>query len=86
MDYEKVALVVCLTALIVVGINATLFVMLRRGKEAGQVELLRRAAQRARRPWGQEEADLAELSRRVAELRGRSEPVEGAGGRNRDDG
>jgi hypothetical protein len=69
MDTSNVALVVCLTLLIVVGINAALYVALRRGKETGQIELLRRAARRARQPWKYEDDALQELSRRVADLK-----------------
>lgn len=70
MDVEKAALVVCLTLFIVVGINAALYVGLTRKTTIGQIELLRRAAQRAKDPWGQENADLEELARRVEELKG----------------
>jgi hypothetical protein len=68
MDFSKVFLVICLTLVIVVGVNAALYVSLRRGNEAGQIELFRRAAQRAREPWKEEDEALQELSRRVAGL------------------
>lgn len=74
MEMSKVALVVCLTLFIVVGINAALLVALRRGKEASQIDLLRRAAHRAQQPWAHEDEALKELSRRVSELKGESEP------------
>jgi hypothetical protein len=70
MDFSQVALVICLTLIIVVGVNAALYVSLRRGNEAGQIELFRRAAQRAREPWKEEDEALQELSRRVALLKG----------------
>jgi uncharacterized protein HemX len=74
MDGSQLGLVICLTLFIVVGVNAALYVALRRGNEAGQIELFRRAAQRAREPWKQEDEALRELSRRVAGLqRERSE-------------
>ena len=73
MDLSKGVLVICLILLIVVGINAALYVTLRRGNEAGQIELFRRAAQRAREPWKEEDDALQELSRRVAGLK-RAEP------------
>ena len=41
---------------------------LRRGKEANMVELTRKAAQRARNPWQDEEEALQELSRMVSSL------------------
>jgi hypothetical protein len=68
MDTSKVPLVICLTVFIVVGINAALIVALRRGKEAGQIDLLRKAVGRARDPWAGENSSLKELSQRVAEL------------------
>lgn len=71
MDIEKAGLVICLTVFIVVGINAALLASLRRGNEASQVDLLRRAAGRARQPWAKEDEALQELSRRVAGLNSR---------------
>lgn len=73
MELDRVLLVICLTLLIVGGVNALIYVALRRGNEATQVDLLRRAAERARRPWKEEEDALEELSSRVARLKeGRS--------------
>lgn len=69
MDYGKVTLVVCLTLFIVIGINAAIYAALTRGKEVGQIELFRRAAQRARRPWASEDDELDELARRVKTLK-----------------
>jgi hypothetical protein len=69
MDISKVLPVICLALIIVIGVNAALFVALRRGNEAGQIELFRRAAQRAREPWKAEDEALKELSRRVAALK-----------------
>lgn len=69
MDTSKVPLVLCLTLVIVIGINAALYVSLRGGSTAGQIELFRRAAQRARQPWKDEEDALNELSKRVAALK-----------------
>ena len=69
MDPSRVLLVVCVTLFIVVGINAAIYVSLTRKNTIGQIELLRRAAQRARDPWGPEHTDLKELSRLVSELK-----------------
>ncbi len=69
MDYSKAFLVVCLTLIIVIGINAAIYVMLSRRNEVGQIELLRRASKRARQPWREEDDNLQELSQRVKELR-----------------
>jgi hypothetical protein len=79
MDSTKIPLVICLTVLIVVGVNATLLVALRRGNDVGQIELFKRAASRARRPWIHEDEALVELSKRVADLK-RGEEQQGSGG------
>ena len=68
MNFDKIALVVCLTILIVVGINAAIYVTLKRGNTVGQFDLFRKAASRARHPWEDEDKALAELSKRVEEL------------------
>jgi hypothetical protein len=70
MDYSKAFLVVCVTLIIVIGLNAAIYAMFaRRRNEVGQIELLRRASQRARQPWHGEDEALQELSQRVKELR-----------------
>lgn len=69
MDLNKAALVICLTVFIVIGINAAIYASLRRGTTIGQIELLRKAAGRARKPWENEDKALSELSRRVNELK-----------------
>jgi len=73
MDYGKAALVICLTIFIVVGINAAIYASLRRGTTIGQIELLRRAAERVSQPWKDEDDALRELSRRVGELKSNKE-------------
>jgi hypothetical protein len=69
VDPNRVLLVVCVTLFLVVGINAAIYVSLTRKNTVGQIELLRRAAHRARDPWGPENTDLKELSRLVSELK-----------------
>lgn len=69
MDTENVLLVVCLTLFLVIGINAALYVSLRGGGTQTQIDLFRRAAQRARQPWKEEDEALQELSERVAALK-----------------
>jgi uncharacterized membrane protein affecting hemolysin expression len=71
MDSSKVPVVICLTIIIVIGVNAVIFGMLRRGNEARQVELLRKAARTMRQPWSVEDQNLQELSRKVAEIKAR---------------
>lgn len=69
IDLEKLLLVICLTVLIVAGLNALAYAALRRGDEANLVNLTRKAAQRARNPWQDEEQALQELSRLVTGLK-----------------
>jgi hypothetical protein len=69
IDFEKLLLVICLTVLIVAGLNALAYAALRRGDEANMIELTRKAAQRARNPWKDEEMALQELSRLVTSLK-----------------
>jgi hypothetical protein len=65
----NILLVICLTVLIVVGVNGFLLVLLRRKDEPGQIHLFRQAVRRARDPWHTEDAGLKELSERVAALK-----------------
>jgi hypothetical protein len=71
MDVSRAILVVCITLFIVIGINAAIYVSVTRKNTIGQIELMRRAAKRARDPWKQENDDLMELSKRVADLKER---------------
>jgi len=69
MDYEKATLVCCITLFLVVGVNAAIYVSLADKRTIGQIELFRRATNRAQKPWGEEDQTLQELSRKVAELK-----------------
>jgi len=69
MDTTKIVLVVCITLAAVAILNAAIFAAIRRGNEAGQIELLRRAVRRSRQPWQMEDDALNELSKRVEELK-----------------
>lgn len=71
MDPGQYIFLFCLVAFIVIGINAFLYVTLKQRNTVNQVDLLRKAADRARDPWGEENANLAELSNRIADLRER---------------
>lgn len=68
MDYNRILLIVCVGVFLAVGIPAALYMALRRESGAGQIELFRRAARGAQRPWGKEDDDLQELSRRIKAL------------------
>ena len=69
MDTTKIILVVCITLATVAIINAAIFAALRRGNEAGQIELVQRAVRRSRQPWQPEDDALNELARRVEALK-----------------
>jgi hypothetical protein len=69
MDMDRALLVICLTVGAVVLINIMIFLSLRRGNEVTTVDMLRKAARRARNPWQDEDDALQELSDIVAGLR-----------------
>lgn len=68
---SEVLLVICLTALIGLGVPAMLYAGLRRrgGGSIGQIEMMRRAGSEARRPWKREDESLEELAKRVEALK-----------------
>jgi hypothetical protein len=68
MESAKIYLIVCLAIFFAFAIPAGLYFSLRRGKEAGAIDLMRHAVSRARHPWEDEDDALVELSRRVASL------------------
>ena len=69
MDMDRALLVICLTVGVVVLINIMIYLSLRRGNEVTTVDLMRKAARRARNPWQDEDSALQELSEIVAGLR-----------------
>jgi len=71
MNSNTAFLVIGITLIVVVGINAVIYAAVTRRKQnsAGQFELMRRATKRARNPWGEENAKLEELSKTVASLK-----------------
>ena len=67
MDTSRVVPILCLALFLGAGIPAAVYMALRRDRGGvGQVELLQRAAHRARNPWSDEDENLKELSQRVA--------------------
>lgn len=58
----------CITGIVGLGVPAFLYAAARRGNQAGQIELTKRAAARAMNPWKQEDDSLAELAKRVEGL------------------
>ena len=69
MDLDRATLVVCLTIAAVIAFNVMIYLSLRRGNEVTTVDLLRKAARRARDPWKDEDDALQELSSLVAGLK-----------------
>lgn len=69
MEMDRALLVVCLTVGAVILFNVMIYLSLRRGKGVTSVDLMRRAAQRARNPWQDEDDALRELSEIVSGLR-----------------
>ena len=69
MDLDRATLVVCLTVAAVIAFNVMIYLSLRRGNEVTTVDLLRKAARRARNPWKDEDDALQELSDLVSGLK-----------------
>jgi hypothetical protein len=76
MDMDRALLVICLTVGVVILINVMIYLSLRRGNEVTTVDLFRKAAERARNPWQDEDDALRELSDIVAGLRLNSEQTD----------
>jgi hypothetical protein len=62
-----------------------IYLSLRRGNEVTTVDLMRKAARRARNPWQDEDEALQELSEIVAGLRPDENEVEATPGREAQD-
>ena len=69
MDYDRAFLVICLTVGAVILINVMIYLSVRKGRGVTTVDLMRKAAQRARNPWQDEDEALQELSEIVAGLK-----------------
>jgi hypothetical protein len=70
MDFEKAFLVISVTLIIVILLNLGLYTLVKRRKNTvGEVELFRRAMNKARNPWEDEQAKLESLAKQVAELK-----------------
>jgi hypothetical protein len=73
MDVAKALLVVVITLVVVVGINAAIYIGVTwkksRNSSPGQMELLRKAAGRVKDPWESENTNLSELSELVKGFR-----------------
>lgn len=66
-------LVLCIVLILGLGLPISMYLAGRRGKSIEQIELLKRAANRARSPWKSEDDDLEELARKVKEIQAKGE-------------
>jgi hypothetical protein len=80
--------VICLTVVAVILINAAILMFVQRRRPgASELEALRRLGQGLQNPTGRDQAQLEELSRRVAQLsRGGSRPPPAGGSEGKQDG
>jgi hypothetical protein len=67
-ENNDILLVICLALLIGAGVPAMVYAGLRRGG-VSQFSLIRKAGNRARKPWEYEDNQLEELGREVEKLR-----------------
>ena len=69
MDLDKALLVIILTVGAVILFNLMIYLSARRGNEVTTINLMRKAARRARNPWQDEDDALQELSDIVSGLK-----------------
>lgn len=69
MDPNRAFLIVCLTVSAVIFFNVMIYLSLRRRNETTTIDLMRKAARRARDPWKDEDDALQELSNLVSGLK-----------------
>ena len=69
MDPNRAFLIVCLTVSAVIFFNVMIYLSLRRRNETTTIDLMRKAARRARDPWKDEADALQELSNLVSGLK-----------------
>jgi hypothetical protein len=75
MDLDRAFLVIFLTVAAVVVFNVILYLSVRRGDEVTTIDLMRKAARRARNPWKDEDDALQELSELVSEFKSNSQEL-----------
>ena len=68
MDIDRAFLVVILTVAGVIAFNVMIYLSIRRGKGVTTIDLMRKAARRARNPWKDEDDALKELANLVSDL------------------
>jgi hypothetical protein len=86
MELDRAFLVVCLTVGAVILFNVMIYLSLRRGKGVTSINMMRKAARRARNPWQDEEDALQELADIVAGLRTGNEKNSSADMEDKNDG
>jgi hypothetical protein len=69
MDVDRAIIVAGATILVVILFNVMLYLSLRRGDEVTTIDMVRKAARRARQPWKDEDDALQELSKLVNNLK-----------------
>jgi len=79
MDLDKALLVIILTVGAVILFNVMIYLSARRGNDVTTINLMRKAARRARNPWQDEDDALQELSDIVSDFKpdeGKTDPAE----------
>ncbi len=78
MEIDRAFLVVCLTVAGVIAFNVMIYLSLRRGQEVTTIDLMRKAAKRARNPWKDEDDALKELANLVSDIQSDKQEPESA--------
>jgi hypothetical protein len=68
MQHVDLFWVICLTLLLVIGLNVLIYVALKGKNAESMAEVLRRFSKCVRNPWEEEDATLSELSELVTGL------------------
>ena len=76
MDLDRAFLVIILTVGAVILFNVIIYLSVRRGNEVTTIDLMRKAARRARNPWQDEDDALKELSEIVTGLQSGKEQID----------
>lgn len=71
-DFTQAGIIILLTVLGVLLLNAAILIMIRGRKSGSEIEVMRRLGSAARKPFAQSEAQFEELSRLVKELEGKT--------------
>ena len=69
MEVRNVWLVICISLVLVVGLNAAIFALFVKKNSVSEIDLFRRAARNIRHPWAREDESLSRLSEMVTDLK-----------------